>query len=208
MKLEILDSTKTEAYVGTEPVSLIEAKAWCLIDFTDDDTLITSLITQSRMAIEDYCALSIVPKTIFLTARNPPPINANVNTLNYRWDASFYGWPMNFEWTELPWGPVAAVQSVTVINTDGTVNILAQNADWYLSGTSFIKMRINMWYDQILIQYFTPYYCPQPLKEAILNEIAFRYENRGAGLNRYAAQNVGASEGAQTLAKPYKRIWL
>ena len=208
MKLEILDLYKDESYVPTEPVSLTEAKSQCLVDFPDDDTFITALITQCRKAIEDYCHISIVPKTIFLTARNPMPFNADPNLLNYRWDASFYGWPLNYDWSDLPYGPIAAIQSVTSIDPTGAITVLAVNQDYYLSGTSFLKMRVNMWYDQLLIQYFTPYYCPTALKEAILNEIAFRYENRGSGVNRYAKQSVAYSEGAQYLANPYVRVWL
>jgi len=207
MKLEIIDVSKDEiSYTPlVEPITLAQAKAWCLIDFTDDDTLITSLITQSRKAIENYCNISIVPKTITLTARNPMPFNADLNILNFRWDATFFGWPINYQWTELPWGPVASVSSVTAIDTAGAITVLTNNSDYYLSGQAFKQMRVNMWYDQLIIIYSTPYFCPDALQEAILNEIAFRYQNRGSGLNRYAAQNVGASEGAAFLADPYKR---
>lgn len=206
---KIVDVSKSEAYVGLEPVALAEAKAWILVDYADDDSLITSLITQSRQSIEDFCHISIVAKTILLTAM---PDNWLWNNSNYlvnvsRWDRSFYGFPTMGDWSELPYGPVATVQSVVSVNL-GITTILTLNTDYYLRGTNFQQIKVNTETETLLIQYTTPVYCPEVLKEAILNEIAFRYELRGSGLNRYASQNVGASEGAQALAKQYQRIWV
>ena len=210
MKLEIIDIYKDESYVPTEPILLPEAKAWCLVDFTDDDALITSLIPRARKTIEKYCHISITPRTISLTAKYCPPNYGDAQAYNYRWDAQFYGWPspQPNDWMELPYGPVASVQSVTRIDPNGTVTILNQNSDYFLSGVSFKNIRFNSWADQLLIIYFTPYYMPDELKEAILAEIAFGYKNRGAGVNRYANQNVGVSERAQALAAPFVRRWL
>lgn len=205
--LKILDIWKDENSYGavSEPITLAKAKKWCLIDFTDDDDLILDLITQSRQSVENFCNISIVPKSIFLTATcsgeyvDAPGVS--------RWDRQFYGVPFVGCWEELPYGPVSAVQSVT--NVDGaTATILTENADYFLTGQGFKLIRFNSYTSQLLIQYSTPYYCPDALKEAILNEVAFRYENRGNSVNRYAAQNVGVSEGAEALAKPYQRIWL
>lgn len=205
--LKILDIWKDENSYGavTEPITLAKAKKWCLVDFADDDDLITDLIIQSRHSIEDFCNISIVPKSIFLTATcsgeyvHTPGIS--------RWDRKFYGVPFKGEWDELPYGPVSSIQSVT--NTDGvTTTILTENTDYFLTGQGFKLIRFNSYTSQLLIQYSTPYYCPDALKEAIMNEVAFRYENRGSGTNRYASQNVGISEGAQALAIHYQRTWL
>ena len=216
MKLEILDIFKDESYVPTEPVTLAQAKQACLVDYTDDDVLIASIITQARKAIEDFCHISIVPKTIFLTVKNTYPIEQDWNMFNVKWDASFYGWPTSYEYWELPYGPTALSTSTTNIqvtridNTTApsTITILQPNVDYFLLGVAFQKIRFDMWGDLLLFQYFTPGYCPSALQEAILNEIAFRYENRGSGVNRYAKQSVAYSEGAQYLALPYQRVWL
>ena len=209
MALKIIDVYKDETSYGTvtEPITLSQAKAWILVDYPDDDTLISTLITQSRKAIEDFCHISIVPKSIFVTAMQEwYRFQDGWNNVS-RWDRAFYGLTDYGPWSELPYGPVSSVQSVT--NTSfGNIVILAANTDYFLRGKGFQQIKVVPECETLLIQYSTPYYCPDPLQEAILNEIAFRYENRGAGLNRYAAQNVGASEGAKALAAPYQRIWI
>ncbi len=211
MKLEIIDVYKDESYVPTEPVSLAEIKAWCLVDFPEDDTLLTELGIRSRKAVEDFCNISITPKTISLTAQADTD---GVDLFpywfypNYKWDADFFGWPpVNAAFTELPWGPVASVQSVTRIASDGSATILVPDTDYFLAGVSFKQIRVVDWSGMFLIIYFTPYYCPDPLKEAILTECAFGYENRGSQLNRYASQNVGVCERAQVLARKYLHKW-
>lgn len=50
--------------ISTEPVSLTEMKLWLKVDFSDDDDLITSLITAVREKIEVFIGKSLVSKTI------------------------------------------------------------------------------------------------------------------------------------------------
>lgn len=48
----------------TEPVSLSDMKEYLRIDFDDDDTLITSMITTARMACEKYLGMVLVDTTV------------------------------------------------------------------------------------------------------------------------------------------------
>src|SRR5690606_13167652 len=48
----------------TEPVSLSDMKEYLRIDFDDDDTLITSMITAARMACEKYLGMVLVDTTV------------------------------------------------------------------------------------------------------------------------------------------------
>jgi len=48
---------------STEPVSSTELKAFLRIDHTDEDTLLTSLITAARQMAEDYCQRSFITQT-------------------------------------------------------------------------------------------------------------------------------------------------
>lgn len=68
---------------GSEPVSLQTAKDWLRVTHTDEDDLITELITVARKRIEKYCTRSLVAKTIVLTGLIDsysflpyPPINS------------------------------------------------------------------------------------------------------------------------------------
>ena len=56
--------------VTSEPVSLSEAKAHLYVDFTDQDTNITRLISVAREQIEDEVKLALAPKTIKVGIRN------------------------------------------------------------------------------------------------------------------------------------------
>jgi uncharacterized phiE125 gp8 family phage protein len=103
----ILDIQFTETDV-TEPVSLDELKAHLQIDFDDDDTYLTALITACRQAVERYCSISLVPKTVSLFAE-------------YYCER------------ELPYGPVVAITSCE-IKTGSGYQSLTSGDDYELDG--------------------------------------------------------------------------
>lgn len=53
-----------------EPVTLQEAKDWCRIDVTDDDAIITMLITSARIVCEIYSNLSFIARTVTAVINN------------------------------------------------------------------------------------------------------------------------------------------
>jgi len=57
---------------STEPVTLDEAKGWLKIsdDITDDDDLLTELITVARQMCEKYRNISFITRTVKATLRN------------------------------------------------------------------------------------------------------------------------------------------
>lgn len=195
----IIDSSPQESqYYGepVEPVTLAEAKQHCIVTFDDDDQYITDLIKQARQSIENYIHCSIVRKfvTVLIRAENRLKLS--------------FGWGENNEPAEkeLPYGPVVGAVDVTDVSTaPGGVNISGVGA-WELQGFQFIKILI--WPGQYLLTYEAGYQSsiPRDLKRAILEEIAFRYENRGDSTNKYAHQNIGICAGAQQLANPYMRV--
>lgn len=198
------DIDKQEGYAGCEPVSLSDAKAQCRVDFDDDDTLLTGLITAAREAIEHYCNISIVPKTITLTLEATEQLE------------SIFAQPYQVREAmnvfELPYGPVQSVTSVTSIGNDGSVIDCTLGQDYWLTGVLFKTIKItNAFFNNILV-YQTGYpKVPQALKLAILNEVDYRYENRGEGSNvratAFTEQGVGIA--ARILADPYRRLnWL
>jgi len=75
----------------TEPVTLDEAKNWCRIDVTDDDTLIEDIIIPAaREVCENYANLSFIARTVTAKIQNGL--------------GNFY----------LPYAPVVAITSASV----------------------------------------------------------------------------------------------
>ena len=202
MKNNIIDIKRVET-TTTEPVTLTEVKEHLLVTFSDDDTLLTSMITQARTKIEDWCNVSIIAKTVTMIA-------------------DLYN-----EW-ELPYGPVIGIQGVqtrTTTQGSGLPTYETLTSGWGVDGVDFLtfdpffsntewNMPADVWLQGGDLNYrykliYTVGYNPVPvdLKLAILNEIAFRYENRGEGSTVLSAP--GICQAAAVLAQAYKRIsWL
>ena len=201
------DIDRTESYAGQEPVTLADAKKHLRVDFTDDDALITAMITSSRQAIEDFCHISIVPKTItaWLKATEVPFSN--------------YAQPFQvreqFNEFELPYGPVTSVDSVTSIDSDGITIITCElDSDYYITGTSYKSIRISNNFTNNTLIYqagYDPTKVPAALWLAILNELSYRYEERGdpSTVRATAYTEEGVAQKARILAKPYQRLnWI
>lgn len=205
-----LDVDKQESYAGQEPVSLADAKSHLRIDFSDDDSYLMRLITASRKAIENYCHISLVGKTITLTLKAEEELKSNY--------AQPYQVREQFNEFELPYGPVRSVDAVTSIDSDGvTVIACDPNEDYFITGKSFLSIKIsNNFTNNILVyevgygtgQGTTPGPIPDDLWLAILNELAYRYEMRGEPQNIRATAftEEGVSQAARILANPHRRL--
>lgn len=145
------------------------------MDFADDDTLITSLITQSRKAIERKLNISLVPKTIIAT----------------------------IDWhkeKKLPRGPhvqITEIKRRDGSNPDNTAKYvtLALGADYTVDGEDFKTVNV-FGCGRLKITYTAGYgntglALPDDIKNGLMQEIIFRYRNRGD-----AADIKGVSEGA------------
>lgn len=55
---------------GSEPVTKAEAKSWCRIDVSDDDSLIETLITAARIMCEQYTNISFITRTVTAVLNN------------------------------------------------------------------------------------------------------------------------------------------
>lgn len=196
----------------TEPVTLTEAKAKLIIDFSGDDTQITTLITSCRKAVENSCHISIVAKTITMYA------------------------DLCKEW-ELPYGPVTGLLGVatrTGGEGSGPGVYATQESGWTTDGSKFLSFTPSpaggfnpgipftghfQWG-----QYASPYgqypgnryriiytagytEVPADLKDAILMQIVHDYENRGdVDINNV---NRGLCIEAENYAAPYRRmLWI
>lgn len=159
--------------IASEPVSLGEAKTHLRVTFPDDDVEIWRLITAARQAVENYCNISIALKRITLIA----------DCVDC--------------WT-LPYGPVIAIESVE--NRTGRWAYGSMGSDTYhTDGDQFEggPGRLRILYTTGMES------CPEDLKQAILNQVAFLYENRGK------TSDSGVCDQAQQLANPYRiSIWI
>jgi uncharacterized phiE125 gp8 family phage protein len=139
-----------------EPVSLTEAKAnMKIVDFTTDDTLITSLIKSSRLHLEKFTSLSFGTKNIVAILEND-----------------------RYEF-EIPYGPIQSVTSVEKWDGDEWVTLKA-DTDYYVVGDDLKVFT----YSKFRITYVAGYTSlPEDLKTDIKTLTAWQYQNRGIQIN-------------------------
>ena len=147
------------AITGTEPVTPTEVKSWLKVDFSDEDTLIGSLITQVRELAEEAAGLALIAKTVEYFEDDRELIN---------------------EWIKLPY-PVH--NAITKVVLDG--NTLS-DSDYKVTGLTqkLIKMASagsNTDDDDmgLKVTYTTLDTTISGIKLAMLKEIAETYEKRG-----------------------------
>lgn len=151
------DYKLTDVTPVTEPVTVAEAKLYCRVTNTIEDTLFAELITQSREAIEKCTNLSLIPKTAIVYFNN----EAN-----------------NFE---LPFGPM---DKTTFKLYDDNQNAKEITAPYYkLIGLDYPKL-FSPNYANLRATYSTGFaVVPKELKIAMLDQINYGYENRGMDVN-------------------------
>lgn len=154
-----------------EPVSLDEAKLHLRIDSSDENTIISALITAAREYIEHACRRALITQT---------------------WRLSLDDWPVTGDEIELPRAPLVSVTSVVYTDSDGTATTWA--AANYEVDTDSQPGRIKLAYGEswpsatlkasnpIQITYIAGYGnavdVPQHLRQAIMLLVGHWYENR------------------------------
>ena len=198
-----------------EPVTLAEAKSHLRVENTADDTLITSLIKSSRQMAETYTGITFVDTTLQGFMDNWPSL------YNEQWWSGIRELPIDYHnknsYIEIGLAPL---QSVTHIKTYDNADVATTIAstEYQVSTYSGItpnKGRITLragatWptfernADGIEIQFVSGFGTattdiPETIRQALLIDVAFRYENRGDGI---------LSENAQQLLDHFKLISL
>lgn len=173
--------------VSVEPVSLAEAKQHMNMsfdtsgsyEFNDDDDYIAKTITQARDLLEQYTGLSFAPQQRRALLRN------------------------ELSGVTIPFGP--NISTVVVKDKDG--NTLTSGTDYKLIGLTDVCIGCN--YSSYLdITYNAGYAAgklPPTLKRAILEEVEFRYNNRGSQSPEYRIESVDICRSAMELATMYKK---
>ena len=163
-------------YSGTvvEPVTLAEAKNYCRVSTNQDDALITDLITQAREAIEKATGLCIVPRIVNIWFNNP--------------SGGF----------QLPYGPITYFMGLQ----DQNNNSVSED-NYNLRGGQYPSLVYPIW-NGLSATYQSGFDCvPKDLKIAILDQIDFDYENRGADIERY--DQTGVCQKAWRACQRYTR---
>jgi uncharacterized phiE125 gp8 family phage protein len=175
--------TPTEIAPVTEPVTLAQAKTQCRVDFDDDDSYLTILMTMARRRVENWCAIAIVPKTF----------TCGVDI---------------FTDFEIPYGPNAT----NIVLTDSIGNVIDPSAYAIIPGNYPVLKPLGMWYEGASLSWASGYAVGAvdlDLQLGILQEIAFLYENRGDSTDQRKGVNPGVSEFARISIEPYRRYaWL
>ncbi len=180
--------------VTAEPVSSAEAKLFAKIPSTADDTVVTYLISSAREKMEKFTGCSLAPKTLIA-----------------EWDRL-----PSSGMLELPYGPIASVTSVIVVDQDGVEDTLVLNSDYWLSGKIWIKIKVGAIFPskvtRLKVTYTAGYgstgvpALPAALKESILKRIVTQYDFReNIAIGAIAQEMKNKSE---ELAAPYRRgVW-
>lgn len=154
---------------STEPVTVAECKDFAKIDTAADDTLIAELAVTARQMCEAYTNISFVEREVTAVLNN-----------------SLGG-------IYLPYGPVLG--DVTSVKDEDGNDV----TDPQIKGNNFKFIKYPA-LDYLEVVYDAGYEeLPSALKDAVLNQFAHLYDNRGNGANDMAAIS-------KQLLKPFRRV--
>jgi uncharacterized phiE125 gp8 family phage protein len=171
-----------------DPVSLAEAKAWLRVDHSEEDLIISALISSSTRMAEDFMGRAIMRQRLKLSLDCFPEV------------------------IELPMAPVSSVTNVKYLDAAGELQTL--DASLYVVDTEATPPRIIPAYSQtwpstrdtinaVRIEYVAGYGetqadIPETIRMGILIAIVHIFDNRHD-------DNVFPSAGQSTL-RPF-RVW-
>jgi uncharacterized phiE125 gp8 family phage protein len=177
---------------ATELINLAQLKAHLQITYSDDDVYLTELIAACRAAIEQFCCISLVEKTITLFA------------------------DLYCE-RELPYGPVASLTSASLKTGNSVYTIQTANDDYELDGITggFQKFKPysgGRW----KIVYNTGYDAAKVPKDLILDlkrVCGYCYEHKGdealMSLKGGQERQMGLDQALELFASKHRRlVWL
>jgi len=158
---------------ANEPVTAAEAKTQAIIEHTDDDTLIGSMITRARLLVEAWTGRQLC---------------------NATYDYYLDSWPLGAGVIRLPRWPVSSVTSVKYQDVDDAQQTLVENTDYQVDllseparimpeyGESWPNLYPESFYG-IVIRFVAGYSAdgasvPENYKHAILGLVAYWHRNR------------------------------
>ena len=145
---------------ASEPITLSEAKTFLRIDSSDEDTLISEMITAARIAAEEQTGKSLISQSWQVAYDDcPPPV------------------------VKLPNGPVQSVTSVKSIDENAAETIVSATS-YHLNALQELVFESVPSGHQIIIEYVAGFGAasdvPANLVQGILLHVANLYEHRDA----------------------------
>lgn len=148
---------QTKVITSPEELLLVaDVKAALAVTFTDDDTLLESLISASRETIEKYCGISIGSQS--------RECYVDIN---------------QWEEMEIPFGPVISLDAVSYKSDYGEYTAALSGEDYDSDGVDFLTFTpftSGRWKLEYTAGYET---LPNDLKNYWIRLVAWYYENRG-----------------------------
>ncbi len=182
--------------ITNEPVTIAEAKLFCKVTGTEEDSLFATLIKSARQGLEKYTSSSFAEKVIHATWLEIPE------------DYIF----------EIPYGPIISIDHVYWIDKEGTEEEATLNTDYWVYGDQDAVIKLSTFWTSGLkytctarVEYTAGYghlnteALPTDLKLAILKEVGTQYEMRE---NITAGGFSELTNSGKSLAAPYrKKLW-
>lgn len=173
-----------------EFLTLTQLKAHLQITYTDDDVYLTDLIKACRQALEHFCNISLVSKTVTLIADL------------YREE-------------EIPYGPIATFTSASLKTDTGSYTVQTANTDYEIDGLGF-KTFSPLVCGRWKLIYTAGYLANDVPKDLILDLkriCGYCYENKGdqalTSLQGGQQRPKGLDEALELFAAKHRRMtWL
>ena len=164
-----------------EPLTLSEAKLFLRVDITDDDSIITRLITTARKAAETYMRRSIITQQWALIYDDYAPCQIF-----------------------LPRGPVQTVDVIRMIASDDSQAVVDGALYSQAADSSILNVRTTLISHRVEILYTAGFglaaSVPDEIKQGMLLHISAMYDDR--------ANSGVLNGGSQGLYDPYKILSL
>ena len=152
------------------PLSLAEAKSWCRVDGSDEDALIQSLIAGAVARLDGWRGVlgrALEPQTWELRLDRFPAAEI-----------------------ALPLGPVVSVEQVAYVDRLGALQVVAPSAyeldaqgveGWIVPVADASWPETMDVVNAVRVRWIAGEGCPEEVRQAIRQTIAYWYDNRGAG---------------------------
>ena len=177
--MQILRDVTTTVAPSATIVTLQAAKDYLRVDYSEDDTLIQSLIDTARIRLEQYASVAMSARTLKVVAYVD-------------------------EFIELPYAPINTISLVEY--WDGAAWVSMTLGDYRVLGDTYKKVYFT---SPIMSEFRFTYTCgyattPESMKTALLKMVGDLYEYRESSVE--SSKPSANLTTAYELMKPYKRV--